>query len=441
MAMHTPDSGNPDALLSRELGVRQLASNIFNYTVGSGIFALPGVAVLYLGSAAPFAYLVCAVVIGLVVLCFAEAGSRVSATGGPYAYVETALGPMIGFVAGCLVFSTGVSAAAGVSSLIVRSLLALFPVTPPWLTQVLIVAMVALLVAINIRGIRNSARVIEGITIAKLLPLLLFVIVGAFFIEPANLAIAVLPDPATVLSTAGIVIFAFSGIEGALIPSGEVKNSSRTVPRAIFLALGAATVLYLAIQYVALGILGLDLANDRTTPLASAAGAILGPAGRMIIIVGAVVSMFGYLSANVLSEPRGLFALSRDGFLPKAFSTVHPRFHTPNFAIIVYGVLLAGIALSGTFEQLAVFANLAAIMLYFLCAIAALVLRRRNIRGDGEPFLTPGGPLIPIAACIALTGLFYQTVQLRQFIALILILILIFVLYGVREWRRRAASR
>lgn len=435
--MHAPASRDPDALLSRELGVRQLASNIFNYTVGSGIFALPAVAVLYLGSAAPFAYLVCAIVIGLVVLCFAEAGSRVSATGGPYAYVETALGPMIGFVAGCLVFSTGASAAAGISSLVVRSLLALFPVTPPWLTKGLIVAMVALLVVINTRGIRNSARVLEGITIAKLLPLLLFVIVGAFFIEPANLVVTALPDAATVLSTAGIVIFAFSGIEGALIPSGEVKNSSRTVPRAIFLALGAATLLYLAVQYVALGVLGLDLANDRTTPLATAAGAILGPIGRMVIIVGAVVSMFGYLSANVLSEPRGLFALSRDGFLPKIFSTVHPQFHTPNFAIIVYGVLLAGIALSGTFEQLAVFANLAAIMLYFLCAIAALVLRRRNVRTEGEPFLSPGGPLIPIAACIALAGLFYQTVQPQQLTALIIVLVLIFVLYAVRHWRRR----
>jgi len=439
--MHETGSRNPDALLSRELGVRQLASNVFNYTVGSGIFALPAIAVAYLGSAAPFAYVACAVVMALVVLCFAEAGSRVASTGGPYAYVETALGPMIGFVAGCMVFSTGLSAAAGVSSLIARSILALFPGAPAALANVLIVLLVAGLVTLNLRGIKNGARVLEGITVAKLLPLLAFVCLGVWFIQPANLVITEVPNLATVLSTAGIVIFAFSGIEGAMIPSGEVKDSARTVPRAVILALGAATLLYLAVQFVALGIMGLDLAHDRTTPLATAAGTIFGPVGRTVIIVGAVVSMFGYLSANVLSEPRGLFALSRDGFLPKVFTQVHPRFHTPNVAIVVYGFLVGAIALSGTFEQLAVFANLAALTVYFLCAISVLVLRKRNVRTEGEPFLLPGGPLIPIAACVAIAGLFYQTVQRDQFVAWLVVLVLVFGLYGIRAWRLRALRK
>ena len=234
---------NPDALLSRELGVRQLAANVFNYTVGSGIFVLPAFAVLQLGSAAPLAYVTCAIVIGLVVLCFAEAGSRVKATGGPYAYVETALGPMVGFLAGCLVLSTGTSAAAAVSSVLARSILALFPNLPDWVTPVMILVLVATLVAINLRGVRTGARVIEAATIAKLLPLLAFVVIGAFFIVPANLAWTGVPPISTVLSTAGVVIFAFSGIEGSLVPSGEVKNPARTVPRAVFLALGAATLL------------------------------------------------------------------------------------------------------------------------------------------------------------------------------------------------------
>lgn len=439
--MHETGSRDPDALLSRELGVRQLASNVFNYTVGSGIFALPAIAVAYLGPAAPLAYVACAIVMALVVLCFAEAGSRVAATGGPYAYVETALGPMIGFVAGCMVFSTGLSAAAGVSSLIARSVLALLPGAPMGLANVLIVLLVAGLVTLNLRGIKNGARVLEGITVAKLLPLVAFVCLGVWFVQPANLVITDVPNLAAVLSTAGIVIFAFSGIEGAMIPSGEVKDSARTVPRAVILALGAATLLYLAVQFVALGIMGLELANDRTTPLATAAGTVFGPIGRTIIIVGAVVSMFGYLSANVLSEPRGLFALSRDGFLPKVFTQVHPRFHTPNTAIIVYGFLVGVVALSGTFEQLAVFANLAALTVYFLCAISVLMLRKRNVRTAGEPFLLPGGPLIPIAACVAIVGLFYQTVQRDQFVAWLMVLVLIFVLYGIRAWRLRALQK
>ncbi|MET0534999.1 MAG: amino acid permease [Steroidobacter sp.] len=428
-------AGNPDALLSRELGTRQLAATIFNYTVGSGIFVLPAFAVLQLGTAAPLAYVACAVIIGLVVLCFAEAGSRVSATGGPYAYVETALGPFVGFVAGCLVLATGTSAAGAVSSVLARSILSLWPDAPRWVTPLVILLLVSMLVSINYRGVKTGARVIEGITIAKLLPLLAFVAIGVFFIEPANLAWTAVPDMSAVLGTAGIVIFAFSGIEGSLIPSGEVKNPSKTVPRAAFLALGTATLLYLAIQFVALGILGTDLANDRTTPLASAANAIVGPIGRTILVVGAVISMFGYLSANVLSEPRGLFALSRDGFLPRVLSSVHPTFHTPHKAIVVYGVIVAAIALSGTYETLAVFANLAALMLYSLCAIAALVLRKRDVRTDGEPFLTPGGPLVPIAASISLSWLFYETVQLDQFIALLIVLAVIVVLYTLRMMR------
>jgi amino acid transporter len=439
---HAPSAqaGNPDALLSRELGTRQLAATIFNYTVGSGIFVLPAFAVLQLGTAAPLAYIACAIIIGLVVMCFAEAGSRVSATGGPYAYVETALGPMFGFVAGCLVLATGTSAAAGVASVLARSILTLVPGASIWVNWILILLLVSLLVGINYRGVKTGARVIEAVTLAKLLPLLAFVAIGAFFIEPSNLVWTAVPDASTVLATAGIVIFAFSGIEGSLIPSGEVKNPSKTVPRAAFLALGAATLLYLAIQFVALGILGTALAEDRTTPLASAAGSVFGPTGRTILVVGAVISMFGYLSANVLSEPRGLFAMSRDHFLPRVLSAVHPSFHTPHIAIVVYGVVITGIALSGTFETLAKFANLSALMLYFLCAVAAYVLRKKDVRTDGEPFLAPGGALVPIAACLSLAWLFYETVTKEQFIALLIVLGVVFALYLLRAWRLKAQA-
>jgi basic amino acid/polyamine antiporter, APA family len=433
---------NPDSLLSRELGVRQLAANIFNYTVGSGIFLLPATAVMTLGTAAPLAYIACAIVIGLVVLCYAEAGSRVSSTGGSYAYVETAMGPLFGFVAGCLVFTTGLFAASAIFNGFVRSILALFDVTPTrWLTSVLICIAVVSLVAINMRGVRNGARVLETITILKLLPLLLFVLIGVWFVEPAHLAWTQTPDTTAVLGAAGIVIFAFSGIEGATIPSGEVKNSSRTVPRAVLLALGAATVLYLAIQYVALGIMGLELANTGRTPLAEAAGVALGPTARGIMIAAAAVSMFGYLSANILSEPRGLFAMSRDGFLPPLFTKVHPRFHTPNTAIAIYGLMVIVIALSGTFEWLAIFANLAALGVYFLVAVATLILRRRDVRTDGVPFLTPGGPAIPIAACMSIAWLFFETARDgTQLYALLIALAIILALYAFRSWRLRVSS-
>jgi basic amino acid/polyamine antiporter, APA family len=439
-------AANPDALLARELGVRQLAANIFNFTVGSGIFVLPAVAVAMLGSAAPLAYLACAVVMGLVVLCFAEAGSRVSATGGTYAYVEAALGPFVGFIAGCLVFTTGLASAAAVCAVFARSLLALMPAVPAALSNVLIVVIITVLVLVNVRGIKTSARVLEGITIAKLLPLLAFVFIGVAFITPSNLTMQELPSMSSVLGTAGFVIFAFAGIEGAMIPSGEVRNPARTVPRAVFLALGGATLLYLTIQFVALGVMGPALAQEETTPLANAAGAMLGPTARTVMIVAAVVSMFGYLSANILSEPRGLFAFSRDRFLPQALAMVHPRFRTPSVSIIVYGVLVAALTLSGTFERLLIFANLTVLLLYFLCAVAALVLRRRDVRSDGAPFLIPGGAVVPVLACAALTWLTYETARtnLGQFKILGVVLAVIVALYGVRElrelWARRPAT-
>jgi len=438
---------NPDALLSRELGVRQFAANIFNYTVGSGIFLLPATAVLALGTAAPLAYIACAVVIGLVVLCFAENGSRVAATGGSYAYVETALGPMAGFVAGCLVFTTGLFAASGIVNGFVQSLFALFnAVAPGWVAKPLILILVGGLVAINMRGVRKGAHVLVAITVLKLLPLLLFVCIGAFFVKPANLTWTSVPDISTVLGSAGIMIFAFSGIEGATVPSGEVKNISRTVPLAILLALGGVTVLYLAIQFVALGIMGMDLANTGRTPLAAAAGVALGPTARTIMIAAAVVSMFGYLTANMLSEPRGLFAMSRDGFLPRTLTTVHPIFRTPNVAIGTYGVMVAILALLGTFEWLTRFSNLAALSLYFLCAMSTLQLRRRNVRSDGAPFVIPGGPTVPVLACIAVVWLAFETIRnqneggITQLYAMLVTLAIIFALYGIRTLRLRAAT-
>lgn len=430
---------NPDALLSRELGVRQFASNIFNYTVGSGIFLLPATAVANLGTAAPLAYMACAIVIGLVVLCFAEAGSRIHSTGGAYAYVEAAMGPLFGFIAGCLIFTTGMFAASAVFNGVARSLIALFtPQAYPWLVRALIVIFVSVLVSLNLRGIRNSARVLETITVLKLIPLLAFIVIGAFFVDPAHWVWSDVPSSSAVLGTAGIVIFAFSGIEGATIPSGEVKNSARTVPLAILLALGAATMLYMAIQYVALGIMGLALANTGRVPLAAAAEVALGPAARAVMIAAAVVSMFGYLSANVLSEPRGLFAMSRDGFLPRLLSQVDPKYHTPNTAIMIYGVMVTVIALSGSYEWLTIFANLAALALYFLNAIAVLILRKRNVRSEAEPFVIPGGPLVPLAACASIAWLFFETARDgSQLIALLIALAIILALYGLRSLRRR----
>lgn len=429
-------AADPEALLVRALGVRQLAAQIFNYTVGSGIFALPAVAVARLGGAAPLAYLACAVVMTFVVLCFAEAGSRVALTGGPYAYVEVALGPLLGFVAGVMLFLTGLSAGAAVAVLFAKSCGALLGTPPPWLSTALIIAVILALAVLNVRGVQRSARAIEIITVAKLLPLVAFVLLGAAFVHPSRLVWERTPSLSAVLGTAGVVIFAFAGIESALAPSGEVRAPSRTVPRAAFIALGSATVLYLAVQWVALGILGLRLADNPATPLADAAAVFAGPLGRTVLIVGASISMLGFLSGNILAVPRSLFALGRDGFLPRALSAVHVRYRTPHVAIVLYAGLVVALALSGTFEQLAIFSNLTAFVLYMLCAVGVWALRRRDVRAGGEPFVMPGGPIIPLAAFLSNAWLILATAGPKDLAGMALMFGVAAVLYAVRRYRR-----
>jgi amino acid transporter len=298
------------------------------------------------------------------------------------------------------------------------------------------VAVLASLAAVNVRGVAIGARTIEVATVAKLVPLAGFVLAGAAFVEPRNLAWTTAPDAGAILRSAGIVIFAFAGIESALVPSGEVRAPARTVPRAAFLGVGAATGLYLAIHLVAQGIQGPALAADRVTPLATAAATFAGPLGRSAMLAGAAISMFGFLSSALLAGPRCLFAFARDGFLPSSLASVHRRFRTPHVAIVAFGLLAAALALSGTFERLAVLANVSALTLYLLCAIAAWVLRRRGLRTDGEPFVAPGGPLVPLLTCGAILWLLSETLGRAELLALGLALLAAALLYGLRGWIR-----
>ena len=402
-AIVAPGTTNPDALLVRGLGTPQLTATIFNYTVGSGIFALPAVMVAQLGAAAVLPYLLCAFLFGLVGLVYAEAGSRVAATGGTYAYVEAGLGAWPGFVAGLLVLVTDAASVGAVVTLFAGTILRLLGATGPLWKPLLITGFIAGLALLNVRGLRHGARVVEAATTLKAIPLVFFVVVGAFFVHPSNLHWTGLPRVSSISAAAGMLVFAFGGIEAALQPSGEVRDPHRTVPRAIFLGLGAVTILYLAIQAVALGLLGPSLAADTVAPLAHAAGAFAGSAGRNLLLIAAVISTFGWLTGSMLASPRGLFALARDGFFPRSLAAVHPRFRTPHAAIWVYALVSAGLALTGTFERLVVLASIGMLGAYFLCALALFGLRRRNVQ-VGRPFRAPGGALLPWPPALSPAG-------------------------------------
>ena len=230
---------------------------------------------------------------------------------------------------------------------------------------------------------------------------------GLLWVRPEHLAIE-WAAPERIGTASLTLIFAFVGIEVALVPSGEIRDPARTVPRAVFLALGLTTLLYLLLQLVAHAVLGPALASFVDAPLAEVASRVLGPVGRIVILVGGSISMLGFLSSDALGTPRSLYAFARDGLLPAPLARLHPRFHTPHIAIPVYGSVAAAVAISGSFNELAVLANVAILSLYLMCVAASYELQRRDVRAGGTPFAAPGGVAVPILAAIVILWLLSQ---------------------------------
>jgi basic amino acid/polyamine antiporter, APA family len=432
-----------EAGLVRALGVWGLAASIVNITIGGGIFRAPGTQEVSgrLGAAAPLAYLVCALAMTFVVLCFAEAGSRVSLTGGPYRYVERAFGSFAGFAVGWLLWVTGTIATAAVATIFADAAQRMMPGLGSASARVGLLGLVfAIVTAINVRGVKFGAGLNVASTIAKLAPLALLITVGLASTKAQNLKWTEAPAVGDIGRASVFLIFAFAGIESAMVPSGEVKDSGRTVPRAVFLALAIVTVVYMLVQIAAQGVLNGSLAG-RTSPLADVATAVMGPIGGVILGVAIVASTFGYLSGMILAIPRALFAFARDGILPRALATVHPRYHTPWIAIVVQSAIAFALSLRNPFERLAMLANVAVLFVYLGCAAAAWQLRRKGIVDEASTTLSriPGSALAPPLAAIVIV-LLLMSVTLEEWAVSALTAIAGFGLYFVAHLRRRAAA-
>lgn len=426
-----------DHQLVRGIGLSALTANIISSTIGAGIFVLPALMAKGLGASAPLAFICCALAMVLFVTCFAIAGSRVSLTGGLYAYVEVAFGRYVGFLAGVLYGITALGAVAGVVNVLVNSVAIVAPfLGNPIMRVVVMLFVYGSLVLINVRGVRGGAGAVTVVTFAKLLPLLLLIFAGMFFIHPANLSWGVWPSSKSLGDAVILLIFAFVGIEVALIPSGEVKNPARTVPRAAYLALVITTIIYIMIQLVAQGTLGADLANYPDAPLAETAAKFLGNMGRTVLLAGAAISAFGFVTSDILSSPRMIFAFGRDGALPAWFAHVHPRYRTPHVAIVTYAVLAFALSVTGTFEELAVLSNVAVLLMYLLCCAACWFLVQRDVHADGQPFNFPGMKIVPGFAIIAIIWILAHATR-REFAVNGILLALASVVYLVRVQNRR----
>jgi APA family basic amino acid/polyamine antiporter len=394
--------------LQRVIGVRGLAAAIFNITVGAAIFVLPAHVAGQLGAAAPLAYVICAVATALVALCFAEAGSRVPMSGGPYAYVEASLGPYVGYLCGVLLWLGITLAMAAVATVFRDALTGLVPALAGTVPRAaVLVALLAALAVVNMRGAALGSR-LSGISIlAKLVPLLAFVVLGLPHVRAENLTFSSWPPLATLGESGLLLMLAFFGMESALQVSGEVTNPARTVPRAIALALGGVAFLYIAVQVVAQGVLGNALATPEAAraPLAAAAEQFAGPAGAGLILSGMIISTFGLMTAAMLSTPRTLYALARDGFLPRSLAIVHPKHHTPHVAIAVQAIIVCVIALTGTYVRVALVADVAILLVYLACCVGAWRLRRLDVGAESKPFLMPAGGVVPWVAAALIVGL------------------------------------
>ena len=387
------------------LGVGALAFALFNCVVGASIFRLPAEVAAMLGGAAVLAYVGCSVILILMGLCLAEAGSRVSEAGGLYAYASVGFGPVIGGLTGVMILISYLTGAAAVANLVVENLGALWPAASSAAARVLlIVAIFGALAAVNIRGAREGARLSSFFALGKLVPLFAIALLGLFALEPANLRWGYTPEPRRLGEAVVLLFFAFGGLEMGLTATGEARDPRRTIPRAIFVAVLLITLLYLCLQLAAQGVLGNALPHT-AAPLAAVASKILGPWGLRCMLAATLLSASGYLVADLLCSPRAIYALAARGQLPQRLAALHPRSGTPSVAVGLYALVATLLTLSGSFRTLALLSSCSTLLMYLVSCFALLRLRARGVAQAGAPFRAPGGTLVPLVTAALLLGL------------------------------------
>jgi APA family basic amino acid/polyamine antiporter len=386
--------------LERAIGRWSLIALMVNFTIGAGIFGLPSVAAGLLGSQSPTAYLIAAAGIGVIAACVAEVGSRFHQGGGPYLYARVAFGRFLGLQTGWLLWLTRVSSAAAVANIFVDYLTGFWPqATGPLNRFVVLTILIGGLAIVNIRGVNAGARVSDFLTVAKLLPLFLLVAGGLIFIlfhdSPVLLTSESHPTGAW-LSAVLLLIYAFTGFESALIPAGELKSPGRDIPRAILVSLPLVAMVYFLVQTVVIRILPNSAQTDH--PLSAAAFVFGGNTMARIVSVGALLSSFGSLAANMIANPRLTFAFAEQGDFPRWFGAVHRRYQTPYASIFTFAILLWALALMGTFRWNASLSALSRLFAYAITC-AALPRLRKKLPGQ-QAFRLPGGIVFAVVGIL-----------------------------------------
>src|SRR5581483_7344876 len=356
--MKTSDEG-----LVRGIRRWDLVAVTINGIIGAGIFGLPSKVYSLIGSYSLIAFIVCALVVMLIILCFAEVGSRFEQTGGPYLYAQEAFGSAVAFEVGWLIWLARLTAFAANCNLMINYFSFFWaPANTGMIRAAIIVAVVIALTLLNVLGVRQAAIASNIFTIGILVPMLIFIAVGLFFLNPHSFALGARPATGAFSQSVLLLLYAFTGFEMAVIPAGEIKNPQRDLPRALLIAMAVIASTYILIQVVCIGTLP-GLANS-TKPLADAGQKFMGTAGAAIISAGAIISVAGNLNITVLSASRVPFAIAERNQLPSIFARVHKRFFTPHVSIVITTVLMLVLTLKSSFVAALTISTIARLVAY-----------------------------------------------------------------------------
>lgn len=389
--------------LKRSLGLATVVSLGINGVIGQGVFLLPGKAAAQMGPSMIGALALGGLLCFLIALCFAEVSARFDGTGGAYLYARKAFGDFVGFEVGWMTLCVGIISWAALSNGFTEVLSYFVPeVKEGWIQKAVALSIITLLTVVNWMGAKSGAAVVKFFTVAKMIPLTVFVLVGLFFIEPTHFTPFAPHGPAPLAETTLMLLYAYAGFETLVVPAGEMANPQRNVPKALFIVMAIVTTVYIGVFSVAVGTL--DGIAGHANPVAAASANFLGPVGGILIAAGICLSVFGTNSGSALVNPRRFYAMAERGDLPSFLARVDPDTGAPKAAIGTTWLLACALSLSGTFEDLLVLGVMARFAQYIPTCIAVLVFRSR----DTEPhdgFRVPGGPVIPlltVALCVLL---------------------------------------
>lgn len=397
MTTASPPSAGTGPGLVRAIGRWDLTAAVVNGVVGSAVFSMPSTQAALTGSLSPLAYLAAGAGVLVMVLCFAEVSSRFTDAGGPYLYAREAFGPLVGFQAGWLTFWIRATALAANLNVFIEYLTPLWAGASGTGARIAVMgAVLGVITAVNLAGVRQATWTVDAFTVAKLLPLALLVGVGLPAVDGGVLRSQAVADPEWTQAIL-LLVFAYGGFEAPLIAAAEARDPRRDSAFALLVALAVIAVLYMSVQFVVIGLVP-QVAGVKA-PLAAAFATQMGAFGAVLASLTALVSIWGYATGTVLQSPRVLFAMAERGELPGVLGTVHARFRTPHAAILAYAAVVMALAAYGSFQWNATLSAIVRLVTYGLTCAALPVLRARR---DAPPpgFRVAGGPLVSALAVL-----------------------------------------